>query len=372
MASQGRLPYEHHGGFYRGLAQGDDLTKPWEWSPVSNHFPPLSPLKPVFELPRATPTSPVSTSTSPTISISRFPVRKRGVWARIKRFIRSGKLSINEEMIIPAYESVEPELTSIPKVEPHEWKQYGYWARPIIDDLVCVNSPVTSENSIRTEDLSTLIRSMRGPGPDDYHHERWIPGIKHPSLPPRPSRWKDPVPGEPLPFPWEVQINPFLQHILWGPSPLNWCLSAHPTGGTYYGRGRGQHSEKCTGPDRAQPATWPFLTHMYFNAVAGDTAPRFPWPFTVSNPRGIKVGDVLLEIYTAFNTPVTEDEKSSWPMMRQNAADRALRHRCEMLSGYQPFEDIMRRCDALGGVMYFRGIEPTIDGKGWMITFGTH
>jgi hypothetical protein len=111
---------------------------------------------------------------------------------------------------------------------------------------------------------------------------------------------------------------------------------------------------------------------MYFNAVAGDTAPRFPWPFTVSNPRGIKVGDVLLEIYTAFNTPVTEDEKSSWPMMRQNAAERAFRHRCEMRSGYQPFEDIMRRCDALGGVMYFRGIEPTIDGKGWMITFGTH
>lgn len=231
---------------------------------------------------------------------------------------------------------------------------------------------VTSEKSIRTEDLSTLIQSMRGPGPEDFHHERWIPGIKHPSLPPRPSRWKDPVPGEPLPFPWEVQINPFLQHVLWGPSPLNWCLSTHPLGGAYYGRGRGPHSQICAGPDRAQPATWPFLTHMYFNAVAGDTAPRFPWPFTVSNPRGIKVGDVLIGIYDTFNVAVTEDEMSSWPTMRRNAAERALKHRCELLSQYEPFEDIMRRCDALGGVMYFRGIEPTVDGGGWMVTFGTH
>jgi hypothetical protein len=32
----------------------------------------------------------------------------------------------------------------------------------------------------------------------------------------------------------------------------------------------------------AQPATWPFLTR--FNAVARDSAPKFPWPFTVRNP----------------------------------------------------------------------------------------
>lgn len=47
---------------------------------------------------------------------------------------------MNEEIIIPAYEPAEPVHASIRKVEAHEWKQYGYWARPIIDDLVCVNS----------------------------------------------------------------------------------------------------------------------------------------------------------------------------------------------------------------------------------------
>jgi len=158
MASQGRLPYEHHGGFYRGLAPGDDLTKPWEWTPVSNHFLPLSPLKPVFELPRAPSTSPVSTLASPTISTVILPVKERGIWARIKQFIKSGeslnicwllyvptpcrlgRFSVNEEIAISAYEPAELVYASTRKVEAHEWKQYGYWARPIIDDLICINS----------------------------------------------------------------------------------------------------------------------------------------------------------------------------------------------------------------------------------------
>lgn len=113
---------------------------------------------------------------------------------------------------------------------------------------------------------------------------------------------------------------------------------------------------------------------MYVNAVAGDTAPTFPWPFYVENPKGITVGDVLEGIYNAFWEPVLREEKESWPMIRQDAAMRALDERCRMCStpGQSEIEDFMRRCDALGGVMWFRGIEPTLNAGGWMITFGTH
>jgi hypothetical protein len=38
--------------------------------------------------------------------------------------------------------------------------------------------------------------------------------------------------------------------------------------------------------DRAQPATYPFVTIMEIREVADDTAPRFPWPVWVINERG--------------------------------------------------------------------------------------
>lgn len=202
----------------------------------------------------------------------------------------------------------------------------------------------------------------------DIHPEAWVPGIKHPSLPPRPTRWTVPVPGEPLPFPWEVQLNPLLQHMIWGPSPLSWYIGVDPDYESIVSYGRTRFDIPCARADRAQPATWPFLTHMHFNAVAGDSAPKFPWPFTLCNLRGLKCGDVLSGIYSHFDQPVTRDEKMSWPPLRQKAAQDALENRCRL----QEREDQMRRYDSLGGVMYFRGIEPTIDGEGWMICFGTH
>ena len=107
---------------------------------------------------------------------------------------------------------------------------------------------------------------------------------------------------------------------------------------------------------------------MHFNAVAEDSAPRFPWPFTVVNERGIKVGDVLYEIWRSFNQLVSDDEYSSWSNLRQDMAKWALEKRCSMLSTM----DGLRRCDSFGAIMFFRGIEPTVDGGGWMISFGTY
>jgi len=136
--------------------------------------------------------------------------------------------------------------------------------------------------------------------------------------------------------------------------------------------GRATNDIPINETDLSQPATYPFLTHMYFNAVAGDSAPRFPWPFTVVNERGIKVQDVLCEVWRTFNQPVPEDESSSWLPLRQSMSRWSFEKRCQILSQPRPFTDVLRRCDSFGAIMFFRGIEPTVDGGGWMITFGTY
>lgn len=234
------------------------------------------------------------------------------------------------------------------------------------------NLAVISERSISTTDLEEVSLTLRD-ADGNKHPENWIPGLKHRALPPRPTRWKTPQPGEPLPFPWEVQLNPLLQHYIWGPSPLSWCVYTNPHEQAYHGRAT--NDVPVNNADLAQPATYPFLTHMHFNAVAGDSAPHFPWPFTVENERGIKVGDVLMEIWMAFNKEVSDDEFSSWPRLRQSMAKWAFEKRCQVLSlcdPEHPFLDEIRRCDSFGAIMFFRGIEPTVDGGGWTITFGTH
>ncbi|PPQ96863.1 hypothetical protein CVT26_006050 [Gymnopilus dilepis] len=372
--------YQRHAGFYRSVDPTSDLTQPWKNTPFSDAHPTLSPLKPVFDVSQAAPESPTVSSTStPPVSLIKVPIpaKRKGFWARLRHFLKdyTGTFLLDEDIItpIPATDISKTNSLRSEKVDLHEWKEYGYWARPMLNDVMAINSPVTSEKSVTTQELSSRIKALRGPD-GSPHPERWIPGTKHRALPPRPSRWKIPVPNQPLPFPWEVQINPLLQHLLWGPSPLTWCLSDNPLSPNALRYGRTPFPVFCEPPDLAQPATYPFLTHMHFNAVAGDTAPSFPWPFTVHNSRGIQNGDVLTEIWKHFQVEVTEDERMSWPPSRQQAAMRALIARCEMESYRRQvrFDDNMRRCDALGGVMWFRGIEPTIDGGGWMITFGTH
>ena len=62
-------------------------------------------------------------------------------------------------------------------------------------------------------------------------------------------------------------------------------------------------------------------------------------------------------------------EKMSWPLLRQKAAqDPLLELRCHLHE--REFLDEVWLNDSLGGI----GIEPTIDGEGWMhmICFRTH
>ncbi|PPQ66825.1 hypothetical protein CVT24_008684 [Panaeolus cyanescens] len=426
-----RRPFEHHSGNYRNVdpAQPNALSKPWEWTPVTTYELPMSPIKPVFSVSNEqNPFSPLSelsrsnharspvqlhlntnpnltaivsgssSLSSPTSSMGKSVLgspgmgsgagvvvvklpqgKKDGFWKRLVRFLTTGSSSRSDELVLgPINPPSPPDSVKEDKVQPHEWKQYGYWARPHLNN-VFVDNEASSPKPISTPALQTLLNSLRTE--HIAHPENWVPGTTHPSLPPKPTRWKTPKPGAPLPFPWEVQLNPLLKHHLWGESPLKWYISRDPDDVEYALAHGGNHIDTpCQPSDLAQPATYPFLTHMHMNAVAGDTAPCFPWPFTITNPKGIKVGDVLSGIFKAFTTPVTTDEINSWPIGRQRAADHAWRSRVQALDGdyrqwgMQVPAELTRilRCDAMGGVMWFRGIEPSVNGGGWMITLGTH
>ena len=85
-----RPPYQHHAGFYRKIMPGDDL-KPWEWSPVTDHSLPMSPMRPIFQIPKAYPPGLSGPLPSPNVLVVKLPAngcKKRGLWAAIRRFMR--------------------------------------------------------------------------------------------------------------------------------------------------------------------------------------------------------------------------------------------------------------------------------------------
>lgn len=134
-------------------------------------------------------------------------------------------------------------------------------------------------------DPLSVFNSLVGPH-GTPHPERWVPGIQHPSLPPRPDLpgWRTPH-GSPLPFPCECALNPFLIHSPVGRAPVTFDIGLDPLCICYSETGPNT-TIPLSEPDRAQPATYPLLTHMHIKDVADDTAPQFPWPIMVVNLRG--------------------------------------------------------------------------------------
>lgn len=165
QASLSREVWDIHAGFYRDVDA--DLSQPWQHSPVVKNTPlPLrSPLRPVFELPRTTypPDRRDNASSSQTVTIG-IPTRKLGFWARIRRFVKSGMPIdniIRGDLLfclvwrLGKFAAVETVRFDIPlhnpsfvpghaskddRVKPHEWKAYGYWARPRVNGVECSNS----------------------------------------------------------------------------------------------------------------------------------------------------------------------------------------------------------------------------------------
>jgi hypothetical protein len=233
--------------------------------------------------------------------------------------------------------------------------------------------------------VEEVFRSLTSPT-GVPHPERWKLGITHPSLPPRPTRWSTPDPTKPLPFPWEVQLNPLLEHILFGVPRLNWDIkddiSAAQLALTPLEDGIrevGIRESTCllSEPDFAQPATYPFLTHMYVNALADDILPKFAWPFMVLNPHGIKIRDIINSIYFNFQEYVREREFYGWTVARRREAARTHRKRCDpqehpfkATAGEVDVDDDMRRIDYLGIRTLFRGLAPNPDMTGWVLYLG--
>ncbi|EGO29962.1 hypothetical protein SERLADRAFT_458368 [Serpula lacrymans var. lacrymans S7.9] len=259
-----------------------------------------------------------------------------------------------------------------PLVPPHRWKAYGYWARPTLNGVQVHNATprVTPPISL---DPDYVWDSLRGPH-QSPHPENWPARVKHPALPPRPQEWSSPQPGQPLPFPWEVQLNPFLQHRYIGKTLITFDIGREPSGIIY------TEAEPATIPmddsDRAQPASWPFLTHMHIIGVADDPAPKFPWPIMVYNARGITCGDVFSAISTNFQQHVTAAEYDSWSGRRREMAARAYHTRVRTSNTFNPHDipgddDGLRRIDYMGDKIMFRGLEasPRKDGT-WLMFVG--
>lgn len=127
--------------------------------------------------------------------------------------------------------------------------------------------------------------------------------------------------------------------------------------------------------DRVQPATHPFLTHMHIIGVADDTAPTFPWPIMVCNPRGITCQDVFEAIYENFQEHVTQEEYFGWTLRRREQCSRAYYMRVRSSNSWNspatPGGDALRRIDYMGDRVMFRGLEssPNKDGS-WIMFVG--
>lgn len=210
-----------------------------------------------------------------------------------------------------------------------------------------------------------MFHGLKSPG-GKHDRDRWIEGQTHGALPPRPRRWQIPTPGVPLPFPWECQINPFLYHAQFGDSPLAWNVGFRPI--TILFNTDEQLVVPLDEPDTQQPATHPFVTHMYINAVSDDPAPKFRWPIMIKNINGIKCRDVFQGIYDNFQEFVAIEELQSWGLGRQEQAHAAHNRRRVMFD--LSHDCAMRRIDYFGNHTMFRGLEPNPNKEGWVLFMG--
>ncbi|KAF5337950.1 hypothetical protein D9611_015027 [Ephemerocybe angulata] len=408
--STSRPRWQQYGGFYRPVR---DPSIPWVPSPPHSPMPLAN--APVFEIDfnlkpgelssiDSSPTSDWSFTLPPNViqrptvhdhgDPSLVPKRMSTMRRLVRRFTSRGRSRPSTSSPAPTAKGKMPMLDSLPdpqrslRVQPHEWKAYGYWARPIVGNVQVHNSESPPQHfaplqhikdtSMTPEDVFDSLYSPR----TGFHPERWKLGIEHPSLPPRATRWAPPDPTKPLPFPWEVQLNPFLEHVLFGVPRVYWDVREDVSAAQYGVNGSGDEGcRPLTPADFAQPASWPFLTHMYINALADDMAERFAWPLMVINPDGIKVRDVLNCVYANFREGVKADEYwgPHWTTARRKEAAKAHGRRTDVtapenewkaLEGYVDPNDRMRRIDYLGQRTLFRGLGPNPDGTGWVLYLG--
>ncbi|KAK7058351.1 hypothetical protein VNI00_001985 [Paramarasmius palmivorus] len=257
-----------------------------------------------------------------------------------------------------------------------EWKAWGYYVAPRAPPQL---------------DLEAMFDSLRIPDPQDpyptesFHPERWCRGQRLPSLPPRPSLWTPLTPGQPLPFPWETQLNPALT-LLDTPThtpTLEWNIS-RPNAAEFimFNTGPNGNMSLLRKPDYLQPATWPWVTHMYLNGIAFSEEGegwwtrdcKLPWPVTVQNREGnegVLLDDLFYAIQINFATPVGRRDWEKWPEAVKERAKQAYRVRLSYPDEQTEMSRALLRADWLGVDVYLYGLRPSsFMDPGWTLLMG--
>ncbi|KAF8832696.1 hypothetical protein HHX47_DHR1001923 [Lentinula edodes] len=251
------------------------------------------------------------------------------------------------EVAIEQYDPVELEPIVSPPIPLSDWKAWSYYARP------CVNG-VEVDNLCGTP-----------------HPERWIKGQKHIALPPRPTRWKRVDPLEPIPFPWEIQLNPLLTHsLITFPdlTPIYWNLTFQTSILFFLTEDGGL--QFVLDNDICQPATYPLVTHMYVCAFAfapdWNTQYKLPWPIMLQSRDGITCDDFFVGIHDNFQQHMKKSEYEKLGEEMQRRAMSAHVHNLNVNA-----DNFMKRVDILGDNVFFRGLAPSMNMEGWVLLLGT-
>ncbi|KAG5642346.1 hypothetical protein DXG03_002970 [Asterophora parasitica] len=374
----GKPIWMQHGGFYEPI---DDLSTPWVGSPIIDK-PQTAPYafisSPAHPKPRPLPPPTTAPEIEPAVETTEPYAASRANRGRrvISRALRklADMIAKEDKPIRPSPVPVEPQREKYMEEEPEEvplrdWKAWGYYAYPKLHGFYIKNFPPEKNipPSVDVEEVFESLLDRSNPEQIVVRPERWIRGLEHPALPPRPKRWVPHRKGDPLPFPWECQLNPFLQHIAFGRPPLDWDIS-DPSSNCFMGRTDTPGLIPLSDADKAQPATYPFVTHMYINSMADDPYPDQFWPFFVNNENGITVKDVLDAVYMNFQEYLSIVEFVSWEhsaFHKQNAARIAFEARWGHLRGQQA-----RRLLIFGTHCMFRGLEPHPNREGWTMFVG--
>ncbi|KAG6865498.1 hypothetical protein C0991_002097 [Blastosporella zonata] len=365
---------QQYSGFYRPILT---LAEPWVGSPELDKPSAIASAYYRHTISHSTLPSPKTfvedESTplpTPDPTPSLHPKGKRRVFANLLRRF-ADKISGDTAVPIEARPSLQPIVAIAHETSPEpdndvplrDWKAWGYYACPKLHGKYIANYPPSSRMPPAV-DVEEVFRSLQDESRNVYP-DRWIRGLQHPALPPRPTRWKDPPKDAPLPFPWHCQLNPLLQHFTFGRPPLDWDICFNPER-CFLGR-TGEANIPASDADKAQPATYPFVTHMYINALGDDPYPEHFWPFYVVNEHGVTVGDVLNQIYENFQQYTSIFEYRSWRnlLSRQHTTQVAF----EMRGGHA-LDSKARRLDILGTQCQFRGLEPHPNREGWTMFLG--
>ncbi|KAJ3839793.1 hypothetical protein F5878DRAFT_102967 [Lentinula raphanica] len=376
--------YRPHAFFY--LRSVNDLSVPWVPSPLTpaRPLPPSSVGSPrtkktlQFRIPDSSPLSPLLETG--TRASERRKHRHLSFLRSVKKRLKPRKtesrktvtpvhkiLEVEIEQCDPA--ELEPSATVTPPVPLSDWKAWSYYARPCVNGVNVNNLSPKPKLDVEI-DVQMLFDYLKSPG-GTPHPERWIKGQKHPALPPRPAAWKRVDPNEPVPFPWEVQLNPLISHSIMmfpGFTPLFWNIKNRPELVFFLTEDGGL--QFAMDNDLCQPATCPLVTHMYICAYAfapeWNVQYRLPWPLMLQCRDGITCEDIVIGFYQNFNQDVSQREYEKWDEEIQRSAKKS--HAEEERGWTEDYR--VKRADFFGDNVYYRGLAPSLNVEGWVMFLG--